>query len=96
MFDISIADDGTVFLKGRLDASQVEKATAGFEPVVSDATVDFSGLDYISSAGISVLLRVYKRLSDKGARLRFVNLTQSVGNVFRYAGLEKVFIIETN
>jgi len=94
MFEIVIDKEGTVFLKGRLDASQVKKATEGFEPVVADATVDFSGLDYISSAGISVLLRVSKRLDDGGFRLRFVNLTHSVRNVFRYAGLDKVFGID--
>ncbi len=92
--DITIDENGTVFLTGRFDASQVDTAKE-FLGKLNDSTVaDFSGLEYISSAGIGVILVTYKRLHDAGRTLRLVNLTDRIKNVFQYAGLDKVFIIE--
>lgn len=88
-------ENGTVFLSGRLDASQVDKAKGAFEDL-GDKTVtaDFSALDYISSAGIGVILATYKRLTDAGQSLRLVNMTDRIKNVFKFAGLDKILTIE--
>jgi anti-sigma B factor antagonist len=56
--------------------------------------VDLSDLKYISSAGIGVLMKTYKRLHDSGNTIKLVNLSQHVRNVFHYAGLEQLFGIE--
>jgi anti-anti-sigma factor len=53
-----------------------------------------STLDYISSAGISVLLRAHKRLSEQGQTLKFTNLSRRVRTVFQYAGLDTVLWVE--
>jgi anti-sigma B factor antagonist/stage II sporulation protein AA (anti-sigma F factor antagonist) len=86
--------DGTVFLSGRLDASQAEKAKEVFATLNQSAVVDFSELDYISSAGISVILAAYKRLNDAGFKFKLVNMSARIRNVFQYAGLDKIFVIE--
>ena len=87
-------EEGTVFLAGRLDASQSDKAREVFDTLQRATVVDFSDLDYISSAGISVILAAFKRLHDGGHDFRLVNMTQRIRNVFQYAGLDKIFVIE--
>jgi anti-anti-sigma factor len=94
VLDIAIDENGTVFLTGRFDASQVDKAKEFLGKLNDSIVADFSGLEYISSAGIGVILVTYKRLHDAGRTLRLVNMTERIKNVFQYAGLDKVFIIE--
>ena len=94
MFEIR-HENGTVYLSGRLDAAQVDKAKGAFENLGDKAVIaDFSGLDYISSAGIGVILAIYKRLTDGGHTLRLVNMTDRIKNVFKFAGLDKILMIE--
>jgi len=94
VLDIKIDESGTVFLAGRFDASQVDKAKEVLGKLSASSIADFSGLEYISSAGIGVILVTYKRLHDAGNTLRLVNMTDRIKNVFQYAGLDKVFMIE--
>ena len=94
MFEIQVLDEGTVRFSGRFDASQEEKATAALKTVNRSVTVDFAELDYISSAGIGVIIEAWKRLNNSGHTLRLVNLNPRVRNVFAYAGLDKLLQIE--
>ena len=94
MFAIRIDDAGTIILSGRLDASQAAVAEAVLDRVTASAVADCRDLDYISSAGISVLLTLYKRLHDTGHTLRLTRVSDRVRNVFRYAGLDKVFLLD--
>lgn len=94
MFDIRIGEQGNVFLSGRFDASQVETAEAVFAEVSGTCIVDCQDLDYISSAGIGVIIATYKRLYDTGASLKLINLNDHTKQVFRYAGLTKIFNVE--
>ncbi len=55
--------------------------------------VDFAKLDYISSAGLGVLLGTQKRLSGMGHALTLVNLNAHIREVFRIAGFDRVFNI---
>ena len=94
VFSIRSESKGVVRLSGRLDAAQAEKAKAFLEPFSEPLVLDFSDLDYISSAGISVLMITQKRLELSGHALRFRHVPDRVMNVFRYAGLDQVFRIE--
>lgn len=94
MLELTEGPDGAVLLSGRLDASQVQKAKDGLAGLDGPSILDFSGLEYISSAGIGVILATYKRLHDAGHSLRLVNMTDRIRNVFQYAGLDRVFTIE--
>ena len=49
-------------LAGRLDASQCGPAQAALDAAHGVVTLDCSGLEYISSAGLGVLLKTQKRL----------------------------------
>jgi anti-sigma B factor antagonist len=94
MFDIRKAEDGSIVLSGRFDASQVATAQALFDTVTGSATVDFTALEYISSAGLGVLLGAHKRLSETGAKLKLRGLKKLVRDVFRYSRLDTIFEIE--
>ena len=94
MLEIRIADEGTVMLKGRLDASQADEAMDQFRKLTGPITADFSGLDYISSAGISVIIETHKRLTGGGHSFRLINMQPRVRNVFMYSGLDRVLKIE--
>ncbi len=93
MLRIKISEDGEIQLAGRFDASQVEKAEARFDKITESCTVNFAELEYISSAGLGILLGTQKRLGESGNSLKLINLNKHVRDVFRYAGFDKVFEI---
>ena len=94
MFDISLAEGGIVVLSGRFDAAQVDKAKTVFDKLTSTTSVDFSRLDYISSAGLGILMATHKRLSAKGEKLKLKNVTGHIRDVFRIARFDLIFEIE--
>jgi len=94
MFDIRRATSGEVVLSGRLDAAQVEKVREELKAQTTSCVVDFGELDYISSAGMGVLLGVQKRLSEGGHGLTLVNLNRHIREIFRIAGFDHVFTIK--
>ena len=94
MLDVKIDEKGDVILSGRFDASQVDKARPVFNEIHVSKTVDFSGLDYISSAGLAVLLMTQKRLKENGHQLILKYMNKHIREVFKYAGFDMVFQIE--
>jgi anti-anti-sigma factor len=93
MFDVRHSDD-RLRLIGRLDASQVEVARAAFDRVNGSCVVDFSDLEYISSAGLGMLLSVQKRLGESGNKLRLTHMNRHIREIFRMAGFDHIFDIE--
>ena len=93
MFDANLTDGGGVRLSGRFDASQVDKARSVFDGITTTCIVDFTNLDYISSAGLSVLLLTQKRLSQSGQCLKLRNLNVHIQQVFQYARFDMIFDI---
>ena len=94
MFAMDAREDGSIQIRGRLDASQVEGARPRFDALNGNVTADLSQLDYISSAGLGLFVRTHKRLVASGHALKLVNPTPHVRNVFHYAGLDKIFGLE--
>lgn len=94
MFVIHVGEGGRIRLSGRLDAAEADNAMAVLAEVDAPMTLDCSQLEYISSAGISVIMETYKRLLRDGHRLTLIQMTPKVRNVFRYAGLDRVLQIE--
>jgi anti-sigma B factor antagonist len=94
MFDIRLgAAEGEVVLSGRLDAAQCDKALQFLDGVAAPKVIDLGGLDYISSAGLGVLLKTQKRVMASGQSLRLVNVNKHIRDIFRYAGFERIFEI---
>jgi anti-anti-sigma factor len=57
-------------------------------------TADCSELDYVSSAGITVILELHKRVTGSGHALRLTGMNPRVRTVFVYTGLDKVLNID--
>ena len=94
MFDIQHGDDGVIVCTGRLDAAQCEKGQAFMDEITGASTLDFDGLEYISSAGLGILLKTQKRLAEDGGALRIINVNNHIHDVFRYSGFHAIFDIE--
>lgn len=94
MFDIQYDDNGRVVCTGRLDAAQCEKGQAFLDEIANSSTLDFDTLEYISSAGLGILLKTQKRLSESGAALKIINVNNHIHDVFRYSGFHSIFDIE--
>lgn len=96
---ISVSNDGTEYtflLDGRLDTITSPDLESKINEVVGDATkltLDLSKLEYISSAGLRVLLGALQEMEDKGEMV-VCNLTQSVREVFELTGFGRLFNIE--
>jgi anti-anti-sigma factor len=75
-----------------LDAHLLGLAKAGQHRVV----IDFSGVDYISSAGLRVMLTLAKRTKEARGKLALAALGDSVRQVFELAGFLPLFSVEAN
>lgn len=94
MLDIDASDEGRIRLAGRFHAAHADQAREVFSRVTESCDVSFAGLEYISSAGLSVLLSTQKRLRQSGHALRLVDMRPAIKNVFLIAGFDAVFEIE--
>ncbi|HEX4884452.1 MAG TPA: STAS domain-containing protein [Casimicrobiaceae bacterium] len=94
MLTIEAGGDGVVVVRGRLDAAQAASAQAFLDNVTGTVTLDMSGLDYISSAGLGVLLKTQKRLMSGAGRLRLAGVSAHLRDIFVYSGFDQLFEIE--
>jgi len=82
--DSNTAPDFEALLMGRLGAG------------VSRLVIDFATLDYISSAGLRVLLMAAKRLKQGGGHLVLCNVKAHILEVFEISGFLAIFTIAGN
>jgi len=85
-----------VSIAGSLDSTTSPEAQKSLDSVVAGArkvALDFSGLDYISSAGLRVLLGAAKKLRGSGGTLGMFGLNQSVREVFDISGFSSILPI---
>ena len=94
MFKVKKMGKGEICIIGRFDASQADKARNALEEIEKTTTVNLKELEYISSAGLGVLLATQKRLSEKGQQLKLVKMNGHIRDVFRYAGFDMIFDIK--
>lgn len=86
-----------ISVSGRLDAATSVDADKQFGEIIaagnSKLLFDLSGLEYISSAGLRVLLVVAKKIQQKGGRIALVAMTANVKEVFEISGFSAIFKI---
>ena len=86
----------TIALEGRLDtttAPELEQALKKDLDSATALTMDFSALDYISSAGLRVLLYAHKAMNGKGG-MKVINVNEIVREVFDVTGFSDILDIE--
>ena len=85
-----------IALEGRLDTStapSLEEALKKELSGVADLEFDFEKLEYISSAGLRVLLSAHKAMSKKGS-MKVTNVREEVMEVFELTGFSDILTIE--
>jgi anti-sigma B factor antagonist len=93
MLKIGFGAEGTVIIEGRLDAAQAATAQAFLDGVNGNVVLDCTALEYLSSAGLGVLLKTQKRLKAAAGALRLTGVNRHVHDIFRYAGFDQIFEI---
>ncbi len=84
-----------IALEGRLDtmtAPELEKELNASLDAVDALTLDLASLDYISSAGLRVLLSAHKIMSRKGG-MKITNANEIVNEVFDVTGFSDILTI---
>ena len=90
------AEETIIELVGRLDtitAPALDKTISSDIEGVKKLVIDFKSLEYISSAGLRVLLGAQKKMQKVGT-MRLVNVCEEVMEVFEMTGFSDILTIE--
>ena len=85
-----------IALEGRLDTTtspDLEKELKEALPGVTELTLDLDKLEYISSAGLRVLLAAQKTMSRQGA-MKLINVNEIIMEIFEITGFSDILTIE--
>ena len=99
MLNITKKQEGTaltVALEGRLDTNTAPDFQAEVEPMlggIDELTLDFEALDYISSAGLRVLLTFEQELEEQGKTMRLCHVNDIIRDVFDVTGFLEILTI---
>ena len=98
--EIKVIEEGKPYvaaLVGRLDtntAPQLEEFAGGlYEKGISDIAIDMASCDFVSSAGLRVIVAMQKR-ATVGGSLVFRNVQSEVMDVFQMTGFDKILTFE--
>ena len=90
------ADVTTIEIAGRLDTTTAPVLEKTINEDIGDAknlVLDVKGLEYISSAGLRVLLGAQKKMQRIGS-MKVVNVCAEVMEVFEMTGFADILVIE--
>ena len=86
----------TLFIEGRLDtttAPELETVIGDVEGL-EELTLDLSKLDYISSAGLRVLLSAQKKMNKQNGAMKVTGVNETVSEIFEVTGFSDILTIE--
>ena len=98
--EITITQDGnkaTLVLDGKLSVAtspDLDTTINGLPESTSNFVIDLSKLDYISSAGLRVLVSTEKLAARRGGSMTLLHPNEEGSEVFEMTGLSEVFTIE--
>ena len=90
-----IIEDTIIQVSGRLDtitAPELEKAIAEDIDGTKNLVLDIKGVEYISSAGLRVLLAAQKKISMTGL-MKVINVCPEVMEIFEITGFSDILTI---
>ena len=90
------AEETTLEIAGRLDtttAPALDKTINADIADTKDLILDLCGLEYISSAGLRVLLAAQKKMQKIGS-MKVINVREEVMEVFEMTGFADILVIE--
>jgi anti-sigma B factor antagonist len=86
----------TLEIIGRLDtttAPELEVVVDNYLADTQELVLDFQGLEYISSAGLRVLLKAQKSMMKRG-KMKILNVNEAIMEVFEITGFSDILTIE--
>ena len=86
----------TVSVEGRLDtmtAPSFESELSGSIKDITSLVLDFSKLEYVSSAGLRVILSAQKTMNTQG-EMKITNVNEEIMDVFEITGFADILTIE--
>ncbi|MGM9683059.1 MAG: STAS domain-containing protein [Eubacteriales bacterium] len=89
-------ENAVIAVTGRLDtttAPELEKELDSVLEVARDLTFDMTGLEYISSAGLRVILKAQKAMNVRGS-MKLTGVNDSIMEVFDITGFLDILTIE--
>ena len=95
--NIEKLENSTIFkLEGRLDtvtAPELEQVINNEGEALKNLVLDFSGINYISSAGLRVLLGTQKKMNAQGS-MELINVSKDVMDILEMTGFAEVLVIK--
>ena len=86
---------------GRLDldtaveyGTKIKDYIEDFDDTIVNLTLDFSGITFISSFGLKVILELYKLLKSRNGELKLKSVSEQLRNSFKMVGFDKFLIFE--
>ena len=89
-------DTLSVTLDGRLDTKTAPQLQNELEPLldgISKLVLDFEKVDYISSAGLRVLLTFQQDLAEQGKKMELCHVNEMIRDVFDVTGFLEILTI---
>jgi anti-anti-sigma factor len=89
--------DLTMSVEGRIDtitSQDLEKEIASEMGNFNSLVMDFTDLSYISSAGLRLMIITQKKLKPENIPFTIINVDDTVGEIFRMSGFDKILEIE--
>lgn len=87
----------TLYIEGRIDtitSQELEKEINDELGNFNSLIIDFTDLEYISSAGLRVLIATQKKLKPENIPFVIKNVNDTVNEIFRMSGFNKILKIE--
>ena len=99
MNELKVLREGNkVFLSGEVDVGNCgvfkEELVNAIDNTTGDVNLDFTSLGYIDSAGLGILVGIYKRLAEKDCTMTVSNANEYIKKLFRITKLETLFTVE--
>jgi len=93
----TLENEMTIRLKGRLETStapELEEVVENELDTVSTVIIDMENVEYVSSAGLRVLLGAEKKMKTKDGKMIVRNVTLAVMDVFKITGFDKILTLQ--
>ena len=83
-------------VSGRLDTTTAPSLETSVVETVAECeqlVLDFAGLEYISSAGLRVILKAQKAMAAKGG-MKLLHVNETIMEIFEITGFSDILTIE--
>lgn len=81
---------------GRVDTSTAKSFEEGVMKIIPDkefVIISFSHIEYISSAGLRVILMAGKKMASMNGQLALADMPEKIHEVFKMSGFDKILKI---